>query len=100
MVGAMTIADGDQRWRMPDGIAWVAGEDRVALIDTTAPVPVPMHMAEPTASLWQALGDGPLSVSELHSVAERLVDHDPEGFVQASLEMLIDACLVLPVVGE
>lgn len=96
MLHGMTIVDGEQRWRMPDGMAWVAGDDRIALIDTTSPVPVPLHMAEPTASLWQALGDGPLSVSELRSVAEQLVDNDPEGFVDASLEMLLSASLVLP----
>ena len=92
----MTVPDGEQIWCIPEGIAWVSGDDRVALIDTAEPDAEPLIMSEPVASLWRALGDGPLSTGELASVAESLVEADPEGFVQASLEMLGDASLILP----
>uniref|UniRef100_UPI000ABEEF61 hypothetical protein n=1 Tax=Janibacter corallicola TaxID=415212 RepID=UPI000ABEEF61 len=59
----------------------------------------PMIMAEPVASLWRALDDAPLSVSQLESVAEQLVDHDPEGFVRASLDMLSDGALIVGTAG-
>src|SRR5699024_6516163 len=99
MLRGMTVPDGEQRWRLPDGVAWVAFEGRVALINTAVPDAEPMIMAEPVASLWRALDDAPLSVSQLESVAEQLVDHDPEGFVRAYLDMLSDGALIVGTAG-
>ena len=93
----MTVLDGEQQWCLPDGIAWVAEEDRVALMNTKSPEAEPMIMVEPVASLWRALDDGPMTMSQLESVAGRLVDDDPEGFVRACLEVLSEASLVVRV---
>lgn len=91
----MTVPDGEQQWCLPDGIAWVSGEDRVALMDIESPDAEPKIMVEPVASLWRALGEGPMSVNQLESVADQLVDDDPAGFVRACLDMLSDASLVV-----
>ncbi|WP_338750953.1 hypothetical protein [Janibacter alittae] len=96
----MTMTDGDQRWRTPDGIAWVAGEGRVALIDTRAVAPVPLLVHEPVASLWPTLAEGPVSVEQLRVVADGVVQDDSEGFVHAALEMLRDASLVVRAEAE
>lgn len=96
----MTIADGDQWWRTPEGIAWVAGEGRVALIDTRAVEPVPLLVHEPVASLWPALADGPVTIEQLRVAADEVVEDDSAGFVRAALEMLQDASLVVQVEPE
>lgn len=67
------------RWRVADGIAWVATEPhRVALIDTRDPLAQPMLVPSPFAELWQALADGPRSESELLAVAIDLVRDEGE----------------------
>lgn len=65
------------RWRVADGIAWVAAEpERVALIDTRDPLAQPMLVPSPFADLWQALADGPRSETDLLALASDLVGGD------------------------
>ncbi|MEK4243319.1 hypothetical protein NYE39_15115 [Janibacter sp. FSL W8-0316] len=67
------------RWRIADGIAWVAAEPRrVALIDTRDPLAQPMLVRSPFAELWEALADGPRSESDLLAVATGLVQDEGE----------------------
>lgn len=67
------------RWRISDGIAWVAAESqRVALIDTRDPLAPPMLVPSPFADLWQAVADGPRSEIELLALASDLVGDEGE----------------------
>jgi hypothetical protein len=67
------------RWRVADGIAWVAAEpERVALIDTRDPLAQPMIVPTPFAELWQAVADKPRSESDLLELATDLVEDEGE----------------------
>lgn len=67
------------RWRVADGIAWVAAEpERVALIDTRDPLAQPMIVPTPFAELWQAVADEPRSETELLTLATDLVEDKGE----------------------
>lgn len=78
----------DRRWCIAPDIAWVEGEERVALIRTGALAPKPMLVPEPVASLWRSLAERPTTVALLYGVGADLVDDDPAGFVDAALEAL------------
>lgn len=67
------------RWRVADGIAWVAAEPgRVALIDTRDPQAQPMLVPTPFAELWRAVADEPRSESDLLALATDLVEGEGE----------------------
>ncbi|WP_165399651.1 hypothetical protein [Janibacter limosus] len=67
------------RWRVADGIAWVAAEpQRVALIDTRDPLAQPMIVPTPFAELWKAIADEPHSEAELLALATDLVEDEGE----------------------
>ena len=67
------------RWRIADGIAWVAAEpQRVALIDTRDPLAQPMIVPTPFAELWKAVADEPRSESDLLALASDLVPDEAE----------------------
>jgi hypothetical protein len=67
------------RWRVADGIAWVAAEpERVALIDTRDPLAQPMIVPTPFAELWEAVADEPRSETELLALATDLVEDEGE----------------------
>lgn len=67
------------RWRVADGIAWVAAEpQRVALIDTRDPLAPPMLVPSPFADLWQAVADEPRSESDLLALASDLMGDEGE----------------------
>lgn len=67
------------RWRIADGVAWVAAEPRrVALIDTRDPLAQPMLVPTPFAELWQAVAEMPRSEPELLELASDLVQDEGE----------------------
>ena len=48
MLQGMTGGDGEQRWRIAAGVAWVGDAERVALVDTRRGAQaVPMHVHPP-----------------------------------------------------
>ena len=90
MLQGMTAGNDDQRWRIAEGVAWVGDAERVALVDTRRGAQaVPMHVHPPFASLWTALGRGPLSWAALETVAADVVDEGEEAaFVSSFVESL------------
>ena len=90
MLRGMTGGNGEQRWRIADGVAWVGDAERVALVDTRRGAQaVPMHVQAPFATLWTALGRGPLSWADLESLAADVVDEGEEtAFVSSFVESL------------
>lgn len=90
MLRGTTGGNGEQRWRITAGVAWVGDAERVALVDTRRGAQaVPMHVQAPFATLWTALGGGPLSWVDLETVAADVVDEgDEAAFVSSFVESL------------
>ena len=90
MLRGMTGGNGEQRWRIADGVAWVGDAERVALVDTRLGArAVPMHVHPPFATLWTALARGPVSRAALEALASDVVDEGEEAtFVGSFVESL------------
>lgn len=75
-------------------IAWVEGEERVALIDTAEADSQSLLLAEPLASMWRALAEGPKTDEQLRALARTIVDDDVDEFVSTAIHVLSEASLI------
>lgn len=89
------------RWRIADGVAWVADEQRVALIDPRkGAAAVPMHISRPFSLLWESLASGGVAGADLLDPATEVAGDEAHDFIRAFVDPLTGIGVLERVVGE
>lgn len=96
VMGGEGTGRGEPTWQANPQVAWVDGEDRVALVNLDDPAAtLPVLCPEPAAALWRAVTTRPLTTGELATIASTMVGERSQALVEAFVEAFASAGLLV-----